>query len=58
MKLKCLRCQYDWFPRSDEKPKVCPRCKSYFWDKERKKRKTIKEFRGLLSAGGLTEIAR
>ncbi len=33
-KLKCLRlkCGNEWFPRSEQKPKVCPMCKSYKWD--------------------------
>lgn len=29
--LTCKRCSYDWQPRSTEKPKQCPRCKSYAW---------------------------
>jgi len=32
---KCLRCDYQWQSRLKRKPKVCPKCKSYFWDKER-----------------------
>lgn len=32
-KLKCLYpdCGNEWIPRSDRKPKVCPRCKRYGW---------------------------
>ena len=32
---KCKRpiCGYEWQSRV-EKPKVCPRCKSYDWDKD------------------------
>ena len=33
---KCLRCEYEWESRLERKPKVCPKCKSYFWDKEKK----------------------
>lgn len=34
-KLKCLRpnCGHEWIPRSEERPKVCPKCKSRVWDK-------------------------
>lgn len=32
--LKCLRCGHEWRP-DVEHPKVCPRCKSYLWDKKR-----------------------
>lgn len=33
----CLRCSHKWVPREDhEKPLVCPKCKSPYWDKERK----------------------
>lgn len=31
-KLHCLRCGHWWFPTSEAKPKVCPKCKSYKWD--------------------------
>jgi len=34
MKIKCLRCNYEWDSKL-KKPKTCPRCKSYFWDKIR-----------------------
>ncbi len=34
--LKCLRCDYEWDSiKKGSKPKVCPRCKSYYWDKPR-----------------------
>lgn len=29
----CLRCGYSWLPRR-ARPKRCPRCGSYNWDKE------------------------
>lgn len=28
----CKRCGYEWTARA-KKPKACPRCKSYAWDK-------------------------
>lgn len=33
---RCLRCGHYWDRRNEdekEKPKVCPRCKSFSWDK-------------------------
>lgn len=30
--LHCLRCGYRWFPQRPERPRVCARCKSYYWD--------------------------
>lgn len=36
-KLICARCQYSWFPRTDEKPKQCPRCRSPHWEEARAK---------------------
>jgi predicted amidophosphoribosyltransferase len=35
--LKCERCGYEWIPRSNTLPKVCPnrKCKSPYWDRER-----------------------
>jgi len=35
-KLKCKRCEEEWIPRT-ENVRQCPRCKSYYWDKERKR---------------------
>lgn len=32
-KCHCLRCGWDWVPLYDRRPAVCPRCKSYAWDK-------------------------
>jgi len=33
---KCKRCGHQWLPRSKKKPKACPACKSYHWDKNKK----------------------
>ena len=35
-KLKCERCGYEWYPRQ-EKVKICPKCKSAYWDTPKKK---------------------
>jgi len=35
----CKRCNHNWLPRSEEKPMVCPKCNSPYWDKERVKKK-------------------
>ncbi|MEO0282245.1 MAG: hypothetical protein ABIN05_07875 [candidate division WOR-3 bacterium] len=35
---KCLRCEYTWESLL-KRPKTCPKCKSYTWDEERKRRK-------------------
>jgi Zn finger protein HypA/HybF involved in hydrogenase expression len=34
----CLRCGHTWTQRSDERPRICPKCKSPYWDKPRKAR--------------------
>lgn len=36
-KLRCNRCNYEWLPRSDQLPEVCPNpeCKSPYWNKPR-----------------------
>ena len=33
---RCSRCGHEWIPRKPEHPRVCPRCKSPFWDRERR----------------------
>jgi len=34
-RIKCKRCSHEWFPRM-ENVKICPHCKSAYWDVERK----------------------
>lgn len=29
---KCERCGHEWFSRSGARPRICPRCKSAWWD--------------------------
>ena len=31
--LKCLRCRHTWYPKRPIEPKVCPKCKSPYWNK-------------------------
>lgn len=35
LKRKCLRCNHSWILRKSNEPKVCPKCKSPYWDKKR-----------------------
>jgi predicted Zn-ribbon and HTH transcriptional regulator len=37
-KLKCLRCGNEWVPRI-EKVKLCPMCKSKYWNQIREENK-------------------
>lgn len=30
--LKCLRCEYQWTPRKEGRPKQCPNCKQNRWN--------------------------
>jgi uncharacterized CHY-type Zn-finger protein len=39
----CERCNHKWVPREDEMPKVCPKCKSPYWDKPRKRERHTSE---------------
>ncbi|MBU4086866.1 MAG: hypothetical protein KKB21_04805 [Nanoarchaeota archaeon] len=32
----CERCGHRWVARNKEEPRVCPRCKSPYWDRPRK----------------------
>lgn len=34
--LVCLRCNHKWIPRTND-IRVCPKCRSHYWDKPRKK---------------------
>ncbi len=35
----CARCEHTWVPRSDQRPVICPKCKSPYWDRERQTKK-------------------
>jgi len=35
MNLKCNRCNHSWYSRTPNNPKVCPKCKSPYWNKKR-----------------------
>lgn len=39
MGYRCERCGHEWIPRgdSDEEPRVCPKCKSAYWNRPPKK---------------------
>jgi rubrerythrin len=36
MKYNCLRCGHIWIPRTENYPKLCPKCMSAYWDREPK----------------------
>ncbi len=42
-RFKCLRCNHEWIPRSEQKPTVCPKCNSPYWDKPRTIQGIVKE---------------
>jgi predicted Zn-ribbon and HTH transcriptional regulator len=33
---KCERCGHEWHPRNKNKPMVCPKCKSPYWNKPKR----------------------
>jgi len=39
--LKCKRCNHEWASRKPDKVKVCPKCKSPYWDTDKIKRKQV-----------------
>ena len=35
---QCERCKHKWVPRNiKDTPRVCPRCKSPYWDRKKQK---------------------
>lgn len=34
---RCERCKYEWVPRMEKEPRVCPKCKSPYWNIPKKK---------------------
>ena len=37
---QCERCKHKWQPRGSKQPRVCPNCKSPYWETPVRKRKT------------------
>lgn len=37
-KWECLRCGHKWVPRREVYPRICPKCKSPYWDRERERK--------------------
>jgi len=35
---RCNRCGHEWIPKGSDEPMVCPKCKSPYWNKPRKKK--------------------
>jgi hypothetical protein len=33
---RCERCGHEWIPRDKDVPRICPKCKSPYWDRPRK----------------------
>lgn len=34
---RCERCSHEWVPRdAEQEPRVCPKCKSPYWNRPRK----------------------
>jgi hypothetical protein len=55
--LFCKRCFNQWIPRSENLPKVCPRCNSPYWNKERQRSVDMKKEKDDRDLGELTELA-
>lgn len=36
MGYRCERCRHEWVPLRSGPPRVCPKCKSPYWDKPRR----------------------
>ena len=52
MGFKCERCGHEWIPRSngDEEPRVCPKCRSPWWNRPRKSMMTYEDFQAKIVA--------
>lgn len=38
---RCERCNHEWVPRDrDNEPRVCPKCKSPYWNTPRREKRT------------------
>ena len=42
---KCERCGYEWIARENKEPKICPKCRSPYWDNPKKELNNYEEFK-------------
>ena len=48
---RCERCAHEWIPRdSGQERRVCPKCKSPYWDRPKKHPMSYEEFRGKIES--------
>ena len=41
---RCERCEHEWVPReSTTEPRVCPKCKSPYWNKPRRSAQAVEK---------------
>ena len=38
---KCHRCGHAWVPRKSVYPRICPKCKSPYWDRDKRLAKKV-----------------
>jgi rubrerythrin len=38
---RCERCSHEWIPRGKLTPKICPKCKTPYWDRPRARRAEV-----------------
>ena len=51
MGYRCERCAYEWIPKNFvNEPRVCPKCKSPYWDRPKKRPMTYDQFRAKIAA--------
>lgn len=51
MGFRCERCGHEWIPRgsADEEPRVCPKCRSPYWNRPKKSMMTYDVFKQAVS---------
>ncbi len=51
MGFRCERCEHEWVPRggTDEEPKVCPKCRSPWWNRPKNALMTYDVFRDVVA---------
>lgn len=37
LQITCKRCDHEWISKTEKKPLMCPRCKTYKWNEKKKK---------------------
>ena len=54
---RCERCGHEWVPRTGAVPRVCPKCKSAYWDVPKMAAERVRQLPGKVQVESRTTVS-